>query len=300
MEKLPPGPIGFPLIGNLFDVGPKPYESLAKLAKKHGPLMTIRLGCVTSVVASSPEMAREILQKNDEACSGRTIPDAVTVLEHYDLAVLWMSAGEEWRLIRKALNIYLTHPQKLESLQGLRHIVVKEMLQYVNQASQKGEAVEIRKLAFTTAKNQMSNTCISENVAEFGSLDVLGFQNAVKTVMDVAGKFNIADIFPWLKPFDLQGIRSKSKAAYGWLDTVSQNFIDQRLQHRKSYLPRHGDLLDSILDFSQANESEFNCSHIKILLVVCSLSLSLSHTHTRAGTLAHTQAYIKIQCTHYL
>ncbi|CAK9186752.1 unnamed protein product [Ilex paraguariensis] len=154
-EETPPGSIGFPLIGNLFDIGSKPYESLAKLSRKHGPLMTIRLGCVTS----KPEMARENFQKNEEACSSRKIPDAITVLEHYDLAILWMSAAEEWRLIRKALNIYLTHPQKLESLHGLlRDKVVKQMLQFVNQASQNGEAAEIRKLAFTTALNQMSNT----------------------------------------------------------------------------------------------------------------------------------------------
>ncbi|GMP96117.1 hypothetical protein CsSME_00044903 [Camellia sinensis var. sinensis] len=66
-RTLPPGPTGLPLFANLFEVGPKPHESLAKLAKTYGPLMTIRMSSRTSVVASSPEVAREILQKNDEA-----------------------------------------------------------------------------------------------------------------------------------------------------------------------------------------------------------------------------------------
>lgn len=89
-RRLPPGPIGFPIIGNLLALGPKPHESLAKLSQKHGPLMTIRLGSITSVVASTPDAARDILQRNDEACSGRPVPDAVTTLKHPEVAVLWI------------------------------------------------------------------------------------------------------------------------------------------------------------------------------------------------------------------
>ncbi|KAK9047808.1 hypothetical protein SSX86_033230 [Deinandra increscens subsp. villosa] len=79
-SRLPPGPAGLPIIGNLLDLGPKPHESLAKLPNKHGPLMTIRLGSIPTVVASTPDAATEILQRNDEAYSGRNVPDAVSAL----------------------------------------------------------------------------------------------------------------------------------------------------------------------------------------------------------------------------
>ncbi|KAK2989135.1 hypothetical protein RJ640_027209 [Escallonia rubra] len=82
------GPHGLPLVGNLFEIGPKPHESLAKLANKHGPRMNIHLGSVTSVVASSPAMAREILHKNDGACSGGPMADATTRLVEYNHMVL--------------------------------------------------------------------------------------------------------------------------------------------------------------------------------------------------------------------
>ncbi|KAK3012156.1 hypothetical protein RJ639_010455 [Escallonia herrerae] len=272
-RTLPPGPCGLPLVGNLFEIGPKPHESLAKLAKKHGPLMTIRLGSVTSVVASSPEMAREILQKNDEACSGRPIPDAVTALDEYNHAVLWMPTGAEWRIIRRALNTYLTHPQKLDTLRGLRRRAVQELVQHVKEANQSEEAVDIGKLAFTTALNQMSNTCVSENVADFTSNEIRGFQNAVKTLMEVDGKFNIADIFPWLKLWIHNAYGAKPRL-------LTVGLMHRRLKHRQSKLPRDEDFLDSLLDFSQENEAEFNCKHIKILLVV-SLFMENFSTSTR-------------------
>ncbi|XP_076944921.1 cytochrome P450 76T24-like [Bidens hawaiensis] len=266
-RQMPPGPKGLPIIGNLLDIGPKPHESLAKLSKKHGPLMTIRLGSVTSVVTSTPDAAREILQRQDEVCSGRMIPDAVTALENHDKAVLWISANKDWRTIRKALNTYLTHQHKLNTLGGLRQNMVDEMLEFLNQSALKNELVNIGNLAFVVAVNQISNTCFSRNVTNYESEDIGGFKTAVKTLMEVDGKFNVADIFPILKPLDPQNIRRQAKAAYAWLDNVVQGFINERLKHRELKLPRFGDMLDSLLDYSEDNVEDFNLIHIKTLLV---------------------------------
>ncbi|KAI3727554.1 hypothetical protein L6452_16170 [Arctium lappa] len=266
-RRLPPGPAGLPIIGNLLAVGSKPHESLAKLSKKHGPLMTIRLGSITTVVASTPDAAREILQRNDEACSGRVVPDAVTTLQNHDMALIWISANEEWRSIRKALSTYLTHQHKLDTLRDLRQKVAEGMLDFLRESSRKNEAVDVGKLAFAVALNQMSNTCLSRDVTTYDSDDIGGFKTAVKTVMEVDGKFNIADIFPVLKPLDPQNIRRKAKVAYGWLDQVTEGFINERLKHRESKLSRFGDMLDSLLDYSQEDETEFNLIQIKTLLV---------------------------------
>nr|GEZ75116.1 geraniol 8-hydroxylase-like [Tanacetum cinerariifolium] len=123
-KRMPPGPTGLPIIGNLLDLGPKPHESLAKLSKKHGPLMTIRL-------------------------------------------VLWIPTNDEWRTIRKALNTCLTHQHKLDSLRNLREKVVHGMLEFLRECMRKHEPVDIGKLAFAVALNQMSNTCLSQNVTTY-------------------------------------------------------------------------------------------------------------------------------------
>ena len=64
--QLPPGPTGLPIIGSLLTLGDRPHKSITKLAETYGPLMTVRLGFNVIVVASSAEMAREIVQKNDQ------------------------------------------------------------------------------------------------------------------------------------------------------------------------------------------------------------------------------------------
>lgn len=269
--KLPPGPKGLPFLGNLLQIGPKPHRSLAKLAEQYGPLFTIQLGSVTNVVVSSAGMAQEIFRKHDAEFSGRNVPDAVAGgLQNHDLALPWISTGDQWRTIRKALNIYLTNPKKLDKLQELRLKVVTQMIEHVEEMSKSGQVVNIGKLAFTTALNQMSNTCFSADVTHFNSdQDGSEFQTAVKTIMKVDGKMNLADYFPWLKVFDPQGIRRDAKAAYSWLDQLCEKFINQRLRHRESNFPPHGDLLDSFLDFRQENPIYFDVKHIKVLLMVC-------------------------------
>ncbi|KAG7956762.1 hypothetical protein I3843_11G140000 [Carya illinoinensis] len=142
-KKLPPGPTGFPIIGNLLAIGDTPHESLAKLAKKHGPLMTVRLGFVPTVVASSAEMAREILQKNDQAFLGRAMPDAVAAEANFELSMVWLQGDTKWIKLRKICNSQMFTTHRLEALQGLRHQMMDTLVLKVVEASETGEAINI-------------------------------------------------------------------------------------------------------------------------------------------------------------
>ncbi|KAJ0559093.1 putative geraniol 8-hydroxylase [Helianthus annuus] len=167
----------------------------------------------------------------------------------------WIPANDVWRTMRKALGTYLTHQHKLDTLRDLRQNVLDGMLEFLHECGRKKAGVDIGKLSFAVALNQMSNTCVSQNVTNYESDDIGGFKTAVKTVMKMTGKFNIADLFPVLKPLDPQNIRKHGKAAYGWLDKVTEGFITERLKNRESKLPRFGDMLDSLLDYTGTETS---------------------------------------------
>nr|XP_043607732.1 geraniol 8-hydroxylase-like [Erigeron canadensis] len=300
-RRLPPGPLGLPILGNLLDLGAKPHESLAKLSQKHGPLMTIRLGGITAVVASTPEAAREILQRNDVACSGRPVPDAVTTLKHPDTAVLWIPPNETWRAIRKALNLYLINQHKLDSLMQVRENVVEGMLEFLREsAGQEKRAVDIGTMAFGVALNQFANTFFSKNMSGYESREIKGFQTAVEIAMEVQGKFNLADIFPVLKTLDPQKVRVRAKATFDWLDDVIQGFVNERLKHREAKLPRFNDMLDSLLDFSEEDDKvDFNLTHIRTLLgdvtVAGTDTIASSTSWVMAELLLHPDMFMRVR-----
>lgn len=95
--SLPPGPPGLPLVGNIFQLGFNPHRSLAVFSKTYGPIMSLKLGRLTTVVISSPEAAKEALKTHDHVLSARTFNDPIRAFDHHKHSVVWIPASARWR-----------------------------------------------------------------------------------------------------------------------------------------------------------------------------------------------------------
>ncbi|KAJ4952910.1 hypothetical protein NE237_029742 [Protea cynaroides] len=268
-KKLPPGPVPLPIVGSLFELGNKPNESLAKLAKEYGPLMTLKLGTVTTVVASSASMAKEVLQTHDQALAGRTVVDAVRSLNHHQASLVWLPPYSHWRNLRKLCNNQIFTAHRLDAGESLRSQKVRELVAHVRESAQLSRAVDIGQVAFATTLNLISNTVFSVDLVRPDSVNAQEFKAMVWEMMAEAGKPNLSDYFPILRPLDLQGIKRRMTIQLRKLHKVFDELIDQRLNSRAS-LPSssttNNDLLDVLLDHFQGNSSDFGRRDIKSLL----------------------------------
>ena len=274
-SKLPPGPTGLPLVGNLIAVGDRPHESLAKMAKTYGPLMTVRIGSNTTVVASTAEAARLILQTNDQAFLGRPIPDAVTAEDGYELSIAWLPGGPKWRSLRKLLNSEIFTAHRLDTLQHLRHDMMESMARRLEGASEAGEAVDIGRLVFATTMNMLSNTMFSGDIVDPESNTIEELKELIGKIMLLAGKPNLSDFFPVMRALDLQGIRKEIKVSYDRLHVLVDEIIDRRTKRRSEPSDHHGscerssgDFLDVLLDSQDRGPEELTRPDIRILLMV--------------------------------
>jgi cytochrome P450 len=269
--RLPPGPRPFSIIGNILQLGNQPHQAAAKLSETYGPLMTLKLGSLTTIVISSPELAKEALQKHDQVFSGRTIPDTVRGCEQYKTSMVLLPASSaQWRNLRKVSAMQIFAPQRLDSTQAIRIKKVQELVDYVEENCTTGEALDIGRAAFTTAVNAMSNIFFSTDLAEFCSNASQEFQNLIRSITKEAGRPNIADYFPALGVLDPQGARRRmaiySTKVFEILDAIINERVELRASPRGS--KASSDVLDSLLNLIEEDNSELSCDHMKQLLLV--------------------------------
>ncbi|KAL3818447.1 hypothetical protein ACJIZ3_004352 [Penstemon smallii] len=285
--KLAPGPYPFPIIGNILQLGRKPHQSLAKLSKTYGPLMSLQLGSIYTVVVSSPEIAKEVLQKHDHALSGRTIGAAAQVHNHHNISMAYLPVGDQWRKIRKLCKEQMFSIHRLEASQSLRQEKLKQLCDYVRECCcVKGRVVDIGEAAFITSLNLMSATLYSEDFTSFDSESTTQeWRETIRGVVKTVGAPNFADFFPVLKRFDPQGIKQEAEFYFGKLLDMFEDVINQRLHSRNTASPnpppKKNDLLEALLDLGEGSEDDFySCNHIKHLL----LDLFTAGSHSTSST----------------
>ncbi|KAK3003830.1 hypothetical protein RJ639_018109 [Escallonia herrerae] len=259
-KNFPPGPAPLPIIGSLHKLGDQPHQSLAKLAKDYGPIMSLKLGRVTTVVISSSDAAKEVLQKQDIAFSSRSIPDAVNAHSQSQFSVVWLPVGSRWRSLRKILNSNIFSGSRLDANQHLRSTKVEELVSYCRKSCQAGEAVD-------------------DSAKEFKEL--------VRSIMAEAGRPNLVDYFPVLKKIDPQGIRRRMTVHFGKVIELCRGLINERLELRRLNKPvGSNDVLDVLLNIAEVIPDEIDVTHIERMC----LDLFVAGSDTTSSTLEWAMA----------
>ncbi|KAK2650504.1 hypothetical protein Ddye_017993 [Dipteronia dyeriana] len=286
--NLPPGPHPFLFIGNILELGKKPHQALANLSKTYGPIMSLKLGSITTIVMSSPQVAKEALQKHDQALSSRTIPDGARNLDHHKHSVAWLPVSGPWRNLRKVCATQMFTAQKLDATQVVRGKKVQELIDYVHESCRSGSAVDIGQAAFTTVMNSISNTFFSKDLAHYQSDLSQNFKKLVCGVMEGVGTPNIADYFPVLQSVDPQGIRRRLTTVAEKIFNIFDGIIYERIQAREKMMSKESnDLLDSLLNLVEENSSDqLSLTCIKHLL----LDLFVAGTDTTSSTVEWAMA----------
>nr|AYV88864.1 cytochrome P450 oxidase CYP76Y19 [Polygala tenuifolia] len=267
VKNRPPGPTGLPFIGNLFQVGPKPHEAFCSLAKTYGPIMSLRMGSVNVVVASSPNIAQEIFQKNGHNFTDRPVPDSIACQKNMEGSLAWAPIDQLWRNRRRLCGTKMFSGRRLDLLQHARHRVVQKCIQRIREHCAAGTPVNIGLLASDTTLNFMTNTIFSVDVDDLNFESTGKFKDLIVMNLEAGGKPNISDFVPALKRFDLQGSRRKFQLSIDRLGHVFDELISKRSKSRAASTDRNGDFLDVMLDLCEEESSCFNLDNLKPLLV---------------------------------
>ncbi|GLJ32322.1 hypothetical protein SUGI_0650480 [Cryptomeria japonica] len=283
-KLLPPGPPGWPIVGNLFQLGKRPHESLYALSLQYGPLMALRLGMKTTVVVSSPAMAKDRLKTNDHFLAERPVSEAIKSLSHHKSSLIWGEYGPYWRYLRRISTVELFGPKRLEALQHLRRDQVFRTTRLIFE--DRGKVVDIGRTVFCTSLNLLGNMIFSTNVFDPQNPASAGIKDTMGGISKVSGIPNLVDFFPFLQFLDPQGVSREITRLLKAMYDFSDAYIQKKLATTSQSVERNDsekDFLDVLLD---SRSDDFTFVHIQALIV----ELFVSGTDTTTTTIEWAMA----------
>ncbi|KAH7528768.1 hypothetical protein FEM48_Zijuj05G0107200 [Ziziphus jujuba var. spinosa] len=236
-QKLPPGPRPLPIIGNLHQLGTLPHHSLQKLAQKHGPIMSIKLGTVQSIVLSSPKAASLFLKTHDTNFASRPKLQASEYLSYGSKGMAFSEYGPYWRSVRKLCTSQLLSGSKTESFVELRKEVVGCLVESVKKSAVDGEVVDLSRKIGEVVEDIATTMIFGKKSRD----DRYNLKGLAQELLSLVGAFNLADCVPILGVLDLQGLTKRMKKAGNFVDQVLENIISD---HQQDTNPQHQDFVD--------------------------------------------------------
>ncbi|CAL9754021.1 unnamed protein product [Musa acuminata subsp. burmannicoides] len=241
--RRPPGPWNLPFVGCMHHlVGQLPFRAFRELARKHGPLMLLRLGQVDVVVASSSEAAEEILKNQSVTFASRPEFLATKFIFYGPTGIAWSPYGPYWRHLRKLCFMELLSARRIRSFSSIRTEETLDLMRDIARSG--GTPVNLTEKLFG-----LSNAVVCR--AAFGKLREHRerFVPLIKNAMVLAGGFCVADMFPSLKLIDiLSGAEFRLRRVRRQLNEVLGYIIKEHEGKASASSGDKADELDDLVD----------------------------------------------------
>ncbi|XVF03635.1 hypothetical protein REPUB_Repub05bG0010000 [Reevesia pubescens] len=261
-----PGPRKLPLIGNMHQlVGYLPHRCLRDLARKHGPIMHLQLGQISTVVVSSPEIAEEVMRTHDIIFACRPFLSVAMIITYKCTDIVFAPYGSYWRHLRKICMLELMSAARVHSFQSIREEEVLNLIKMIR--ANEG-------LPFNLGEKVLSMTYAITATAAFGKkcTDQEAFISVISETTQLIAGFNISDYFPSLKVLDLvSGLRHKVEKLHGEADRILQNIVNDHKESRARAKSRSEDvdkedLVDVLLRLQENGEFPLVNDNIKAII----------------------------------
>uniref|UniRef100_A0A0E0ACD0 Cytochrome P450 n=1 Tax=Oryza glumipatula TaxID=40148 RepID=A0A0E0ACD0_9ORYZ len=277
--RLPPGPWTLPIIGSLHHlVGQLPHRAMHDLARRHGPVMLLRIGEVPTLVVSSRDAAREVTKIHDTAFAMRPLSATLCVLTNGGRDLVFAPFGDYWRQVRKIAVTELLTARRVHSFRSIREEEVAALLRAVAVAA---GTVEMRAALSALVSDITARTVFDNRCKDRGEFLVL-----LERTIEFAGGFNPADLWPSSRLAGrLSGVVRRAEecrnSVYKILDGIIQ-------EHQERTSAGGEDLVDVLLRIQKEGGLQFPLAMDDIKSII--FDIFSAGSETSAMTLAWAMA----------
>jgi hypothetical protein len=233
-RRLPPSPPAVPFLGHLHLLASECplHSSLARLAARHGPVLSLRLGSRAAVVVSSPECAEACFTEHDVAFANRPRLTSQALASFGGAALAVSSYGPYWRNLRRVAAVRLLSTHRVACMCPVISAEVRAMLRRVGRAAEAAGRVQLKASLFELSLSVLMETIAQTKTSRADDADdavspeAHEFRRIVDEILPYLGATNLWDYLPLLRRFDVLGVRNKIRDVVGRRDAFLQRLID--------------------------------------------------------------------------
>ncbi|KAJ4721024.1 putative Cytochrome P450 [Melia azedarach] len=290
--RLPPGPKGLPFIGNLhqFDIS-RPQVSFCELSKKYGPLMSLRLGSVPTLVVSSAKMAKEILKTHDLQFCSRPSLIGQQKLSYQGLDLVFSPYDEYWREIRKICVVHLLNSNRVQNFRPIREDEVSRMIEKISRSVVASKPVNLSELMMSLTSTITCRLGFGKRYEDEAS-ERSRFHALLNETQALFVSFFATDYFPFMGWVDkLTGMIGRLEKNFQEFDAFYQELIEEHLDPKRAKADDHQeDIIDVLLQIRKDRgfKIDLTFDHIKAVL----MNVFVAGTDTSAATVVWAMTYL--------
>lgn len=282
--SLPPSPRALPIVGHMHLLSPLVHQAFRNLSAKYGPLMHLRLGSVNFVVASTPELAKELLKTHELSYSSRKMNIAINLVTYDNATFAFAAYDTYWKFIKKLSTTELLGARTIRQFLPGRTREIHGFIRDLTKKSMGRESVNLTQELIKLSNNIISQMMLSikssgtDNQAEEA-------RNLVREVTQIFGEFNVSDFIKICKNMDFGGFKKRAMDIHKRYDAFLERIISEREKlrsERKANEKVNGDVdgaggeekvrdfLDILLDAAEDKNAEVTLTrnNIKSLILV--------------------------------
>ncbi|KAH7575032.1 hypothetical protein JRO89_XS02G0038000 [Xanthoceras sorbifolium] len=271
-KNLPPSPPSIPFLGHLHILKPPVHRAFHNLAKKYGPIFSLRFGSRLVVVVSSASAAEECFTKNDIVFANRPRLLMGKHLHYNRTTIVQAPYGDHWRNLRRITAIEVLSSNRLNTFSSIRRDEIKRLLEKLSRDSrQRFSKVELKtmfsELTFNVIMRMVAGKrYYGDDVEDEEEEEAIRFRKIVTEVGEYGGTSNRGDFLPILNWIDGGNFVKKVISLSKRTDEFLQGLIDEH-RSKKVSLESTNTMIDHMLSLQESQPEDYADQIIKGLIL---------------------------------
>ncbi|CAN7058033.1 hypothetical protein Bca4012_093935 [Brassica carinata] len=205
--NIPPGPKGWPLVGNLLQVISQRRHFvflMRDVGKKYGPIFTMQMGQRTMIIVTDEKLIHEALVQRGPTFASRPPDSPIRLMFSVGkCAINSAEYGPLWRTLRRNFVTELVTPTRVKQCSWIRTWAMENHMKRIQKESVEKGYVEVMSQCRLTICSILICLCFGAKISEE---KIKNIENVLKDVMLITSP-TLPDFLPVLTPLFRRQVR---------------------------------------------------------------------------------------------